>query len=308
MRRFQNILVAVDLSQADRLVSDVLPLPTEEAIERALWLAKLNAGRLHFFSSLDVSPAVQRLIEDSDQGVDPVLGAARETLQRAVERAGSMGLAATMEVRFGKSWLEIIREVLRNNHDLVVAGTRHLGAMSGRLIGSTGIKLLRKCPCPVWITQPQPARDIKSILVAHDLTGVGDRAMELGCSMAQLHGARLHVLHGLDVRELETVLSGRVLENAAAERRTRATRHLEDCLAHYEFVQPPQLHVVDCEPSAAVMTLVERHRIELLVMGTIARSGIAGIFIGNTAERLLPQVPCSVLAVKPDSFTSPVQL
>jgi hypothetical protein len=43
-------------------------------------------------------------------------------------------------------------------------------------------------------------------------------------------------------------------------------------------------------------------------MGTIARTGIPGVFVGNTAEKLLPHLPCSVLAIKPASFKSPVTL
>ena len=43
-------------------------------------------------------------------------------------------------------------------------------------------------------------------------------------------------------------------------------------------------------------------------MGTMARSGIAGLLIGNTAERVLRKLPCSVLAVKPDGFVSPERL
>ena len=47
--------------------------------------------------------------------------------------------------------------------------------------------------------------------------------------------------------------------------------------------------------------------IDLVVMGTVAQSGIAGMLIGNTAERVLRKLPCSVLAVKPEGFTSPVR-
>lgn len=43
-------------------------------------------------------------------------------------------------------------------------------------------------------------------------------------------------------------------------------------------------------------------------MGTFARIGIAGFFIGNTAEAILEQLQCSVLAVKPPGFVSPVSL
>jgi len=41
-------------------------------------------------------------------------------------------------------------------------------------------------------------------------------------------------------------------------------------------------------------------------MGTVGRTGIQGFFIGNTAEEILNQVECSVLAVKPPGFQTPV--
>jgi len=43
-------------------------------------------------------------------------------------------------------------------------------------------------------------------------------------------------------------------------------------------------------------------------MGTVNRAGIAGLLIGNTAEKVLRQVDCSTLAVKPEGFITPVLL
>jgi len=52
----------------------------------------------------------------------------------------------------------------------------------------------------------------------------------------------------------------------------------------------------------------EQQHIDLIVMGTVSRTGIPGFFIGNMAEKILLKINCSVLAVKPDDFISPVQL
>lgn len=41
-------------------------------------------------------------------------------------------------------------------------------------------------------------------------------------------------------------------------------------------------------------------------MGTVARSGIPGLVYGNTAEKVLQGINCSIVAVKPDEFVSPV--
>jgi len=308
MRRFTNILVGIDLSRGDRFVSSELPPPSVEAVERALWLAKLNSARLTFFYALDVSSAAQRMIEDSDGGKETVLEEAQNACRELVARAAAEGVTAETDVRFGKSWLEIIRQVLRNEHDLVVAGTRHQSAMKGFLLGSTGIKLLRKCPCPVWITQPQPEREIKSVLVAHGLQPVDDFAMELGCSMAKLHESQLHVLHALDFPELHSVFPSRISAEKSAEFRAQAEQHIHAQLNDYKFAKPPQVHIVTDTPDAAILEHIDKDAVELLVMGTVARTGIAGFIVGNTAERLLPRIPCSVLAVKPSGFVSPVTL
>ena len=58
----------------------------------------------------------------------------------------------------------------------------------------------------------------------------------------------------------------------------------------------------------AKLEFVVAHGIDLVVMGTVGRSGISGMLIGNTAERVLRKLPCSVLAVKPEGFVSPVRL
>ncbi len=47
---------------------------------------------------------------------------------------------------------------------------------------------------------------------------------------------------------------------------------------------------------------------DLVVMGTLARTGIAGLLMGNTAESILMQLDCSVLTVKPPGFVSPITL
>lgn len=52
--------------------------------------------------------------------------------------------------------------------------------------------------------------------------------------------------------------------------------------------------------------LAQTKGIELIVMGTVCRTGVAGLIIGNTAENILRQVDCSVLTVKPEGFVSPV--
>ncbi len=56
----------------------------------------------------------------------------------------------------------------------------------------------------------------------------------------------------------------------------------------------------------AVGVLIVQDLAVLLVMGTVCRTGVPGFFIGNTAERVLQHLDCSLLAVKPKGFETPV--
>lgn len=53
--------------------------------------------------------------------------------------------------------------------------------------------------------------------------------------------------------------------------------------------------------------LARHQRINLLIMGTVARTGISGLVMGNTAEQILDDVGCSMIAVKPPGFRSPLE-
>ena len=66
------------------------------------------------------------------------------------------------------------------------------------------------------------------------------------------------------------------------------------------------ISIVDGEAYTEILHHVSGNDIDLLCMGTIARSGLAGLFTGNTAENVLPWVTCSLIAIKPEGFAPPL--
>jgi len=70
----------------------------------------------------------------------------------------------------------------------------------------------------------------------------------------------------------------------------------------------PQLHLIKGDAKHIVPTTARELDVDLIVMGTVARTGITGFFMGNTAESILTQLDCSVLTVEPPGFISPVTL
>ncbi len=308
MHSFKNILVGVDLSSGDKLVYDDLSPSTSSAVDRAIWLAELNSAHLEFFYTLDIGYHAQYMIEEDSGMETTIVTSARRILAQFVERAEQRGITARAKVTFGKSWFEIIQQVLNNRVDLVIVGAKARGALERLFIGSTGMKLLRKCPCPVWITHPPRSTSHGAILVAHDLTEVGTVALGLGASMAELHDAPLHVVHALEAVNIDAKTPTTVFASKGDDAIQKARQTIESQLERFELKSAAQIHIAAGAAATVLLQQIEEIDVDLLVMGTIARSGIDGLLFGNTAERLLPQVRCSVIAVKPSDFQSPISM
>jgi universal stress protein E len=69
-----------------------------------------------------------------------------------------------------------------------------------------------------------------------------------------------------------------------------------------------EVYLLKGEAGAMITKLAQAKVVDLIVMGTVSRAGIAGLLIGNTAEKVLQQVECSILTIKPEGFITPVKL
>ncbi len=314
MQRFRNILVGIDLANADHLAEFELTPPNEEALRRAIWLAAHTGGRLTIFAALDIAePARTMLQQELEHTEGNLERQAGEILERFVVRAKSQGVEAVQRLGFGSPWQEICRQVLVENHDLVVIGTRDLGQISRILFGSTGVKLLRYCPCPVWITRPDPNWDDLNILVPSDLSDVSQDALRIAVNGGQLVDTRLHLLHAVEGMIAPPAWFGKtqrkMVNDFLCQERAEATRRLHEQLSLTDYRTLPhgvQVHVVDGPPDEAILKAIDDFQIDLVVMGTAGNAGLSGFVVGTTAERLVAHMKCSVIAVKPPGFECPV--
>jgi nucleotide-binding universal stress UspA family protein len=91
--------------------------------------------------------------------------------------------------------------------------------------------------------------------------------------------------------------------------RESAGKDLDACLAPVrERLDKAILRLEEGEPGTFIPAFAASEEIDLVVMGTVARTGITGLLMGNTAERILGALSCSVLTVKPEGFRSPITL
>lgn len=316
MTEAKRILVGVDPRD---LRQGSLSPPGAEAVKQAIALAQSMPGEVTFFSALDPPEKFKfefELLYDEREMTDVEREAnCRESLDQFVERAKTRGVPATRKTAVGAGWMELTREAIDGGYDLVVVGTRNRGALRRALFGSTAMELLHNCPAPVWVTRPNPHPTSAKVLVASDFSQVSDKALRLALEIGSSCGAEMHLIHVVEQPYAQLSDSGEPEAGGEQVRheldRAAAKQRLQEQLARVSGGGgSAYLSVADdtSMPDEAIAKFIESHSIDLLVIGTSARRGLAGVFLGNTAERLLTTVHCSLLVVKPTDFVCPVPL
>ncbi|GAC17679.1 universal stress protein [Paraglaciecola arctica] len=319
MKRFKNFLYVMnhDISE---------PSPS---LLRAVSLAKNNQADL---TLLLVIPKLFLPSSVKKVGMGTV---EMEKTVFAREQENLLQLAKTLDkdvnvkvlLKVGKRYLESVRLVLSQNVDMLIKEVDKVSWLD-RLIGSDDMHLLRNCPCPVWLMKKDEKPDYKQVLAAVDFDSEDDETcndelnhmiLALSCSIALAEFSTVHVVTAYNAADAGFIglwaSDPENVEKQMLESEFRNSRYQMDLLFHnlneeignesfnYLSLIP---HLVKGRAGEELPKIAKSIGADLVVMGTIARTGIAGLVIGNTAETILNQLNSSVLAIKPKGFVSPI--
>ncbi len=322
MQRFKNLLLVLEDS-ADQ----------EVALQRAIDLATINQARLTIIDVLkDVPHDMSRLMGQSwSRELHQIMVKERRSgLEELIEGIRTE-VPVTIDVLQGTPFLEIIRKVLQGGHDLVLKSARQKNVMQRMLFGSSDMHLLRKCPCPVWLLKPGEQEKYQCILAAVDIEPSVDdqktdalnrQILEMAASVAFGQFSELHIVHAWHVVGKSMLTSHRFKSQKEEVKRWIEIQGQDIKNRHRAFENQLQtllgdkeqdylhlkVHMLEGQAEQVIPQLAEEIKADLVVMGTVARTGLPGFIMGNTAEGILNQLNCSVLAIKPQGFVSPVRL
>ena len=218
----------------------------------------------------------------------------------------------------GKPAVAVIREVLRRRCDLVIRS--HGRDLSDTpAFGPVDLQLLRTCPCPIWLVASHAATPPRRFLAAVDVSDPSPESValsraivDLAAAIADLERGELTVVHVWQLfgrSLLASHMSGPELEEYVAAAARDAERTFDRFKAALGDLQArARFEILEGEPHRVIADLVAQRPFDLVVMGTVARTGLAGLLMGNTAEHVLRDLRGSVLAVKPPGFESPITL
>lgn len=304
---YRHLLVATDLSSA-----------SQAAFNQAVWVARESGARItlvHVLPNLrrgihsaSIDAKLDLLYGEGSRFYQELLGDAEQRARRMIDGASAADVEIRSKMLLGEPIVEICRAVQQLNCDLVLAGTRGLSAWQTYFVGGTAQRLIRKCPAPVWVVKPEHVGKPKVILAATDFSEVSRRAVLAGVAIADDAGASYHLLHVID--------AGDVPENAVAvipegsslrqEINTVAKHRFDEFVASLNAPSMVHPHLSWGTPWQEISRLASELTVDLITMGTVGRSGLPGLFMGNTAEKVLSHCDCSILTFKPAGFQSPI--
>lgn len=297
------------------------PTDISDALEQAVHLACTHEAALHV---MILSPTLPRRFADYAAAYESSL---IEHLEGSLKKAAvALGLSrdklrVTVAVDYGDApAVRIVRRVLRNAHDFVVKEAEVVGNRTG--FRALDMQLLRLCPCPVWLVRPinRPASQTR-VAVAIDPQSVAPTGQDLARhllrharSLADAFSGELNILscwdyefedylrHSPWVKVSEDTVRAGVM---AAERQHRAV--FDKLMREADIAGSVRIHHARGRPDQAIARLVINLGVDILVIGTVGRTGLPGFVIGNTAENVLREIQCSLLALKPNGFASPLR-
>ena len=300
MGEFVKILVGLDLSAEDNSITE----GSRRAADEALALAPIEGATVTLFHS---GAADEHWSETSGRYVyleEGLRSDGRKALDEVREEFRDQGIEATLVTSVEHADVAILHHVAQQGIDLVITGKRGARSADGRRLGSVSMKLLRHCPCAVWVVKAGVHGLPRNILVASDLGPVGTRAVGTAARLAQECDAELHVVHAYQVPMSIQMEGGEARDTWDHDVRERARESIHAQLREAGADERSTVHVGLTSPTAAILEASERIQPDLAILGSVARTGIPGFLVGNTAERILGRLDCSLLVIKPPEAAS----
>lgn len=239
--------------------------------------------------------------------IDPAFAAAKETAQRHVRAA----MKAAVEAYPG---LDVIGQTVEGDAagilvtasrdaQLVVIGTRGLGAVKGVLLGGVADNVVTNAKGNLAVIPESADPDLSGpIVVGTDSSTQAGAALRFAVAEAHRSGAPLVAVQVIERALLMDYMHDEDHDTARtkleSELKKNLTRSLEartDSLTDLDLT----VHVVVGKPAEELAKATEGAR--LAIVGSRGRGGFAGLLLGSTSRRLVRSAHCPVLVVRSDS-------
>jgi universal stress protein E len=283
------------------------------ALFRAMALAKQTDAEIHL-GLFDYDAALHKA-QSQGFDLDAYLEGRRRELEEFAAHPRREGFTVKAVARWGSPVTkQVLAEIAALEPDLVIKDVHAEAALRRLLFTSRDFELLRLCPVPLMLVKPGDGNLPKHIMAAVDPLDENGRPHELNARILEaaekygiVSGAAVEVVHAFQATSLAAsaaVFGGGGIADPALMGELK-DEHAEAfrALGSASGVEERHLHMIEGFAPEALARFADTYRIDLLIVGTVIRSGVERFLLGSVAEQLFERAHCDVLAVKAGEIT-----
>ena len=248
-----------------------------------------------------------------------VLERHRRRLEQLAEPLRRAGLTVDCDARWDYPLHDsIVRKSVDCGADIVIKDTHYHSALQRSIFSNTDWSLIRACAAALWLVKPRPPGQRPCFIAAVDPLHERDKPADLdqrilrtAIELSTALGGEVHVFHAFDVSARHCRLDGlhdhadRAADQRVRRRHARRAHRRRRQPLHERTAIPPERTACPArQHRELLMTLTDQLRADAVFMGAISRSGLKGLFLGNTAEDVLDRLHCDLMIVKPEGFAA----
>lgn len=201
----------------------------------------------------------------------------------------------------------ILDTAVEEKADLIVMSTHGYSGVTRWVLGSVAEKVMRYAPCPVLVIRSQTP--IRQVLITLDGSALAEASLTGGLAVAQALGAEVTLLRvddSSDEIDPKEVIELNRNEPGLGERyRESLYQNAEEYLAHIQRRYRRDDLAIDTavrfgKPAATILNYADAHHVDLIVMSTHGRTGLARWRYGSITEKVLRSANCAMLISRPD--------
>jgi len=218
------------------------------------------------------------------------------SLAEALKIAVEEGVPIETICEEGEIYERIIELADAENYDLIVMGKKGMSLIEKAFVGSVTSRVIGYSRQDVLVIPYGAKVSWKNILIATDGSLYGEAAARKAIEIAARYHSEMKALSVVDVTVEFMLRANEVYESLVAKAKEFTNGIKEKASA--AGVKAETL-VRDGEVYKVIIDTAKEHQTDMIVMGSLGRTGIKRLLMGSTAERVLGHATFPVLIVKP---------
>ncbi|UTA48022.1 universal stress protein [Simiduia sp. 21SJ11W-1] len=281
----QTLLVVIDPVTDDQM-----------ALRRAVSLALETQAQLHLFCCTYLTDDEMGSFSSRKDAKHTQVTSTKQWLEELAEPVRAQGIKVRCEVVWNQKWeVMVAQSAGRIGAKFVVKTSFKHSKLERALRRTSDIYLMRTSPCPVLLVKADDDWQNGIVVAAISLEDgqsshdqLNNKIVSQAQQLANATKAELHLVsavhHSANLRDLFQL--------------TDSDDHPPAEMVAQRFgVATNRVHLVDGAAIDVIPDSVQKLHADLLVMGTVARTGLAATVLGNTAEKVLDQLSVDLFSV-----------